>query len=262
MYENYKKSISGVFLHNLEDFEGMRKAGKLAKQVLDFISTHIDVGISTLKLDELCHNFILKNGAIPAPLGYRGYPKSICTSINNVVCHGIPSEKEILKNGDILNIDVTVILDGYYGDTSRMFFAGKPSLMAERLCKVTFDAMMLGIDKTKPGATLREIGLVIQNYVEKNGYSCVRDFCGHGIGKVFHMEPQIMHFNDVKNKYQDIKIEEGMFFTIEPMVNAGKYQTVVSKVDGWTATTKDRSLSAQYEHTIGINANGNEIFTL
>jgi methionyl aminopeptidase len=262
MYQDYKKNKDGIVIHTESDFEAMRKAGKLARECLDHVGKFVEVGVSTEKLNEICHNFILENNAIPAPLGYRGYPKSICTSINHVVCHGIPSETEVLKNGDIVNIDVTVILNGYHGDTSRMFFAGKPSLMAERLCKVTFDAMMLGIEKAKVGAKIREIGIAIQNYVEKNGYSCVRDFCGHGIGKIFHMEPQIMHFNEARSSYQEIVLEEGMFFTIEPMVNAGKHQTILSKVDGWTATTKDRSLSAQYEHTIGINGRGNEIFTL
>jgi methionyl aminopeptidase len=261
MYEDYKKTKYGVPLHAEADFIKMEKAGKLAKEVLDFITNHVEVGVSTQKLDELCHDFILKNNAIPAPLGYRGYPKSICTSINSVICHGIPSENDILKNGDIVNIDITVILEGYYGDTSRMFFAGKPSLMAERLCKVTYDAMMLGIEKAKPGNKLRDIGIAIQNYAEKNGYSCVRDFCGHGIGKIFHMEPQVMHFNEAKNQYQDMTLEEGMFFTIEPMINAGKPQAIISKIDGWTATTKDKSLSAQYEHTIGLKNGGNIIFT-
>jgi len=266
MYENYKRSSSGILIHVEEDFEGMRKAGKLAKQVLDYISEFVKEGVSTGYLNDLCHDFIIKNGAIPAPLNYRGlimpFPKSICTSVNNVVCHGIPSEKEILKEGDVMNIDVTVILNGYHGDTSRMYFASKPSIMAERLCKITKEAMMLGIEKAKPGNTLRQIAIAIQNHVENNGYSCVRDFCGHGTGKIFHMEPQIMHFNEPKSKYQDLILEEGMFFTIEPMVNAEKYQTVVSKTDGWVATTKDKSLSAQYEHTIGITKTGNEIFTL
>jgi methionyl aminopeptidase len=262
IYKNYKKTKSGIIIHEEKDFEGMRKAGLLARQTLDYISTFIQDGISTEKLDKLCHDFIIQNNAIPAPLNYRGFPKSICTSINNVVCHGIPKEADVLKMGDILNIDVTVILDGYYGDTSRMFFVGKPSPMAERLCKVTFEAMMLGIEKAKVGNKIREIGIAIQNHVEKNGYSCVRDFCGHGVGKIFHMEPQIIHYNETKSVYQEITIEEGMFFTIEPMVNAGKYQVVLSKEDGWTATTKDKSLSAQYEHTIGIKQNGNEIFTL
>jgi methionyl aminopeptidase len=262
MYENYKKSASGIWIHTEEDFEGMRKAGKLAKAVLEYISEFVKPGVSTGYLNDLCHEFTVKNGAISAPLNYHGFPKSICTSINNVVCHGIPSEKEILKDGDIANIDVTVILNGYYGDTSRMYFVGKPSGMAERLCKVTKEALMLGIEKAKPGKTLRDIAIAIQTHVENNGYSCVRDFCGHGIGKIFHMEPQIMHFNEPKMKYQDLILEEGMFFTIEPMVNAGKYQVSVSKEDGWTATTKDKSLSAQYEHTIGITKTGNEIFTL
>lgn len=258
---DYKKNAAGIYLHTEVDFEGMRKAGSLAKKLLDYIEQYVKAGVSTAHLNDLCEEFTLKNGAISAPLNYKGYPKSICTSVNYVVCHGIPSEKEILKEGDIVNVDVTLIVDGYYGDTSRMFFVGKPSKMAERLCNVTYEALELAIEKAKPGNTIREIGKVIQTYVEKNGYSVVRDFCGHGIGKIFHMEPQIMHFNEPKSKYQDIVLEEGMFFTIEPMVNAGKYKTVVSKEDGWTATTKDKSLSAQYEHTIGITKTGNEIFT-
>ena len=262
MYEGYKKTAGGIIIHTENDFEKMREAGKLAREVLDYIAPFVEVGASTEYLDKLCHDFILKNNAIPAPLGYRGYPKSVCTSINNVVCHGIPSKDDVLKNGDIINIDVTVILNGYHGDTSRMFLVGNVSTMASRLCKVTHDAMMLGIEKAKVGNTIREIGIAIQNYVEKNGYSCVKDFCGHGIGKIFHMEPQIVHFNEAKSRYQDIVIEEGMFFTVEPMVNAGKSGTVISVKDGWTATTKDKSLSAQYEHTIGIKASGNEIFTL
>lgn len=262
MYENYKKNNNGIVIHQEEDFEKMRKAGKLASQVLDYITPYVEVGVSTEKLDQLCHDFIIKNNAIPAPLNYKSYPKSICTSINDVVCHGIPNQKDILKNGDILNIDITVILDGYHGDTSRMFFAGEPSTMAKRLCQVTYDSMMFGIEKAKVGNSIREIGIAIQNHVEKNGYSCVKDFCGHGIGKVFHMEPQIIHYNEPQSQYQNIIIEEGMFFTIEPMVNAGKSKTVISKLDGWTATTKDKSLSAQFEHTIGILENGNEIFTL
>ena len=269
MYDaSYKKTQKGVIIHKPEDFEGMRKAGKLASQVLDFIKEHVEVGASTEKLNSLCHEFVTNAGAISAPLGYgeikghrMAFPKSVCTSVNHVVCHGIPSPNEILKNGDIVNIDVTVILNGYYGDTSRMFFAGKPSLMAQRLCQVTYDAMMFGIEAAKKGNTLRHIAKVIQGHVEKNGYSCVRDFCGHGIGKIFHTEPQVMHFNESRSDYQDMTLEEGMFFTIEPMVNAGKYQTVVSKSDGWTATTKDKSLSAQYEHTIGITKDGREIFT-
>lgn len=261
--EGCKRTKHGVPLHTEEDFKGMRAAGRLAREVLDYISEFVKTGVSTEYLNDLCHEFIVKNGAIAAPLNYRGFPKSICTSINHVVCHGIPSKLEILKSGDIMNIDITVILNGYYGDTSRMYFTEKVGTMAERLCKVTLEAMNLGIAQARPGKTLRDVAIAIQNHVEKNGYSCVRDFCGHGIGKVFHMpELQIMHYNDTRSRYQDMQIEEGMCFTIEPMVNVGGYKTVMSKLDGWTATTKDRSLSAQYEHTIGITKSGNEIFTL
>lgn len=260
LYEGYTRK-NGVVIHNAQDFEKMRKAGALARQTLDFLSDFVKEGISTEELDKVANQFITKHGAIAAPLNYKGYPKSICTSINHVVCHGIPSPLDILKNGDILNIDVTVILEGYFGDTSRMYFVGVPSTMAQRLCNITYEAMMKGIEVAKPGNTIRDIGKAIEAIVSKNGYSCVKDFCGHGIGKVFHMEPQIMHFNESKSSYQDLKLEEGMFFTIEPMVNAGKFGTRILS-DGWTAVTKDKSLSAQYEHTIGITSSGNEVFTL
>lgn len=262
IYEGYTKTQEGIVIHRKEDWIGMRKAGKLAKSVLDFITPHIKEGISTLELNDLCHNFIIQNNAIPAPLNYNGFPKSICTSVNHVVCHGIPSAEKILKNGDIMNIDVTVILDGYYGDTSRMYTTGKPTIQSERLINCTYEAMMTGIEICKPGITLRQIGIVIEAVVKKYGYSCVRDFCGHGIGKIFHMEPQIMHYNEPSYPYQEIKLHEGMFFTIEPMVNVGTHHTIVSKFDKWTATTRDKKLSAQFEHTIGITSNGYEIFTL
>lgn len=247
-----------ITIHSQQDFVNMRKAGKLAAEILDFVAQHINVGVSTEHLNELCHNKIIESGAIPAPLNYKGFPKSICTSINHVVCHGIPSADKILKNGDILNIDVTVILNGWYGDSSRMYFVGEPSIKAKRLCQITYDAMMLGIEQVKPGNTLGDIGFVIQEYVEKNGFSVVRDYCGHGIGKVFHAEPSVLHYG---KKGKGITLEEGMFFTIEPMVNAGGYETILSKHDGWTVTTRDKSLSAQFEHTIGVTKDGFEIFT-
>lgn len=246
-----------IKIHNSQDFAKMRKAGKLAAETLDYITEFVNPGVTTEHLNELCHNFITKNNAIPAPLNYKGFPKSICTSINHVVCHGIPNEKK-LKDGDILNIDVTVILDGWYGDTSRMFYVGKPSIKAERLTKVTYDAMMIGIEQVKPGNRLGDIGSAIQKYVEKNNYSVVRDFCGHGIGQVFHAEPNILHYGKAGT---GTVLEEGMFFTIEPMVNAGKYDVIVSQHDGWTATSKDRSLSAQFEHTLGVTKDGFKIFT-
>ena len=236
----------------------MRKAGKLASQILDYISHYVEVGVTTGYLNDLCHQKIIENNAIPAPLNYKGFPKSICTSVNHVVCHGIPGDKK-LKNGDIINIDVTVIVDGWHGDTSRMYLVGKPSIKAKRLCQVTYDSMMIGIEQVKEGASLADIGKAIQNHAESFGYSVVRDFCGHGIGKVFHDEPSVVHFYDKKN--EDIILKEGMFFTIEPMINIGKSQTIISPHDGWTVKTRDKSLSAQYEHTIGVTKDGYEIFT-
>ncbi len=245
-------------LHNESAFDGMRKAGKLAAQTLDYIAEHVRPGISTEALNQLCHDFIINHGAIPAPLNYRGFPKSICTSVNHVVCHGIPSDDKILKEGDILNIDVTVILDGWHGDTNRTFPVGKLSLLARKLVDVTYDAMMRGIEAVKPGATLGDIGHAIQSHVEQNRFSVVRDFCGHGIGRLFHTAPDVVHFGKPGT---GLVLEEGMFFTIEPMVNAGKYHTKILS-DGWTAVTRDRSLSAQFEHTLGVTKNGYEIFTL
>ena len=247
-----------ITIHTEEDFIKMRKAGKLASEILDYIGDFVKPGITTNKLNDLCHNKIIENGAIPAPLNYRGFPKSICTSINHVVCHGIPSEK-ILQNGDIINIDVTVIVDGWHGDSSRMYYAGEPPIKARRLCEATFEAMMLGIEQVKPGNSLGDIGFAIQSYVEKLGFSVVRDYCGHGIGKVFHTEPNVVHYG---KKGSGLILEEGMFFTIEPMINAGKYETILNKHDGWTVTTRDKSLSAQFEHTVGVTKNGYEIFTI
>lgn len=247
-----------ITIHSKEDFEFMRKAGRLAAETLDFIAPHVKVGVTTNELNELCHDFILKAGAIPAPLNYKGYPKSICTSKNAVVCHGIPDDIP-LKEGDILNIDVTVILDGWYGDTSRMFWVGKPSIKAKRLCDATYNSLMEAIKQVKPGAKLNEIGLAIEKYIGDFGYSIVRNYCGHGIGKVFHAPPNVVHFYD---EDEDFILKEGMFFTIEPMINAGKHETLLSKLDGWTVTTRDLSLSTQFEHTIGVTQDGVEIFTL
>jgi methionyl aminopeptidase len=242
----------------MENFEGMRAAGKLAAEVLDFITPYIIPGVTTEKLDQLCHDYIISHNAIPAPLNYKGFPKSVCTSVNHVVCHGIPSQK-ILSNGDIMNLDVTVILDGWYGDTSRMYYIGdKVSPKAKRLCQVTYDSMMLGIEQVRDGARLNQIGKAIQTYAEKQGFSVVMDFCGHGIGKTFHTDPSILHFYDPDC---DIIMQEGMMFTIEPMINAGTYQVKILG-DGWTAVTRDRSLSAQFEHTLGVTKNGCEIFTV
>ncbi len=246
-----------IVIHTKSDFEGMRKAGKLASQVLDYIAPYVKEGVTTNYLNDLCHNFIINANAIPAPLNYKGFPKSICTSKNRVVCHGIPDEIP-LKNGDILNIDVTVILDGWHGDTSRMYCVGDVNIKADRLCKATYEALMIGIEQVKPGAMFNNIGKAIEKYIKSFGFSVVRDYCGHGIGKVFHDAPSVVHYATDEN---DIEIKPGMFFTIEPMINAGKYQVLLSPIDGWTVTTKDFSLSAQYEHTVGVTENGVEIFT-
>lgn len=246
-----------ILLHGPDGFEGMRAAGKLASQTLDYIGQFVKVGVTTEELDKLSHDFIIQNGAIPAPLGYRGFPKSICTSLNHVVCHGIPGARKLM-DGDVLNIDVTVILNGWYGDTSRMFAVGKPSLRARKLIDATYEAMMRGIEVVKPGATLGDIGHAIQNYAEKQGFSVVRDFCGHGIGRIFHGAPNVMHYGQPG---KGLELKEGMFFTIEPMINAGDWRVKVLD-DGWTAVTRDKSLSAQFEHSIGVTKDGFEIFTL
>ena len=239
-----------------EKFEKMKVAGKLASQTLDMITNYVKAGISTEKIDKLCYIYIRDNGGHSAALYYRGYKKSLCTSLNHVICHGIPSDR-ILEEGDILNIDVTDIVDGYHGDTSRMFAVGKISVKAKNLIDTTFNSMMNAIKILKPGIKLGDIGYEIQSYVEDKGYSVVRDFCGHGISNTFHEPPNILHYGK-KNVGQELK--PGMTFTIEPMINAGKYETRLLN-DGWTAVTKDKSLSAQYEHTLGITENGYEIFT-
>lgn len=244
-------------IHTEEGFAGMRRAGKLAATVLDYITPFVQVGISTDELNDLCEAYIRKEGAIPAPLGYKGYPKATCISLNQVVCHGIPSEKK-LEEGDILNIDVTVILDGWYGDTSRMYYCGKPSIKAKRLVDTTYECLMRGIEVVKPGARLGDIGFAIQSYAESLRYSVVRDFCGHGLGQVFHAAPSVLHYG---RKGEGIILKAGMFFTIEPMINAGGYEVKVLS-DGWTAVTRDRSLSAQFEHSLAVTETGYEIFTL
>ena len=253
----HEESMDDITIHGIQGFEGMRKAGKLAAQTLDFITPYVKVGVTTQELDQLCHKFILDHGAIPAPLGYRGYPKSICTSINHVVCHGIPGDKKLL-DGDILNIDVTVIVDGWHGDTSRMFTIGKVGVRAAKLIDTTYEAMMRGIEVVRPGATLGDIGYAIQSFAEKQGFSVVRDFCGHGLGKIFHSAPNVVHYG---KPGQGLELKEGMFFTIEPMINAGRYDVKIL-ADGWTAVTRDKSLSAQFEHSLGVTANGYEIFTV
>jgi len=226
--------------------------------VLDYITPFVQPGVTTGELDRLCHEFILDHQAIPAPLNYRGFPKATCISINHVVCHGIPGDRKLL-DGDIANIDITVILDGWYGDTSRTYLIGdKVPLKARRLVDVTYDAMMLGIAAVKPGVHLGAIGYAIQSFAEGHRFSVVRDFCGHGIGKVFHAAPSVLHYG---RPNEGVVLREGMFFTIEPMINGGRYEVKVL-ADGWTAVTKDKSLSAQFEHTIGVTADGCEIFTL
>ncbi len=248
----------GIPIHNETAFDGMRKAGRLAAEVLDYITPYVKVGVTTNEIDKLCHDYIVDHGAIPAPLNYNGFPKSTCTSINHVVCHGIPEDRELV-NGDIVNIDVTVILDGWYGDTSRMYMVGdKVPKKAELLVDATYEAMMEGIKIVKPGVTLGDIGHAIQTYAEACRFSVVRDFCGHGLGRAFHCAPSVLHYGE---KGKGIRLEKGMFITIEPMINAGKYQTKILS-DGWTAVTKDRSLSAQFEHTLAVTDNGYEIFTL
>ena len=243
--------------YNLEDFKKLKKAGEITAQALDFLEDKIKPGISTNTIDKICVDFLKSKNAFSAPFLYKGFPKSICTSVNHVVCHGIPSEK-ILENGDIVNIDITSYIDGFHGDASRMYYAGTPTIKAKRLVETTYQALINAIKILKPGITLGDIGFEIQNFVEREGFSVVRDFCGHGVGRLFHEEPSILHYG---KKNQGMKIKEGMVFTIEPMINAGNFQTKVLN-DGWTAVTKDKSLSAQFEHTVGITNNGCEVFTL
>ena len=241
----------------IESFNRTRIAGSIAAETLDEVAKIIKPGISTSEIDELCNTFINDNGAYSAPLFYRGFPKSCCTSTNHVICHGIPSEK-ILKDGDILNVDVTAWKDGWHGDTSRMFFVGEPSVKAKKLVKITYKSMMKAINILNKETRLGDIGSTIQNFVELEGFSVVKDFCGHGIGKTFHKEPNILHYG---NKGTGSKLEVGMIFTIEPMINEGSFETKTLN-DGWTAVSKDKKLSAQFEHTVGITNEGYEVFTL
>jgi methionyl aminopeptidase len=247
----------GIKIHSAADFEGMRKAGALAASILDEMATFVKPGMATNEINDYCHKRIVEVGAIPAPLGYRGFPKSVCTSVNHVVCHGIPGA-QILKDGDMVNIDVTVIVDGWHGDTSRTYWVGEPSVKAKRLTQITYDAMMKGIEQIRPGATTGDIGHAIQTYAEAAGYSVVREYCGHGLGKVFHDAPNILHFGKPGS---GVTLKEGMFFTVEPMINIGKPATILSKHDGWTVTTRDKSLSAQFEHSLGVTKDGFELFT-
>ncbi|MGE5337420.1 MAG: type I methionyl aminopeptidase [Gemmatimonadota bacterium] len=252
-----------IVIKTAADIEGMRTAGRLAAEVLDFITPHVKAGVATAELDRLCHDLIVNvQGATPAPLnyappGYRPFPKSICTSVNHQVCHGIPGDR-VLKNGDVVNIDVTVIKDGYHGDTSRMFYVGEPSIAARRLCEVTYECMWLGILQVRPGGYLGDIGHAIQTHAEKHGYSVVREFCGHGVGRKFHEEPQVLHYGKPGTLE---KLVPGMIFTIEPMINAGRRE-IRELADGWTIVTKDHSLSAQWEHTVLVTESGYEIMTL
>jgi methionyl aminopeptidase len=241
-----------------EAIERMRVAGRLAADVLDMIADRVQPGITTEELDRICHDYMVRvQGTIPAPLNYRGFPKSICTSVNHQVCHGIPSNKR-LKKGDIVNIDITVIKDGYHGDTSMMFFVGEPSVLARRLVTVTRQALFRGIGAVRPGATLGDIGHAVQQFVESQGYAVVREYCGHGIGREFHEDPQVLHYG---KPGEGLVLRPGMCFTIEPMVNAGK-RFIKLLPDGWTVVTKDRSLSAQWEHTLLVTADGCEVLTL
>lgn len=247
-----------VTIHGPEDVEGMRKAGRLAAEVLDFITPHVEPGVTTGHLDKLCADYTEKKGAISAPLNYRGFPRSICTSINHVVCHGIPDDEKKLRNGDIINIDVTVIVDGWHGDSSRMFLVGdKISVKAQKLVDITYECMMRGIEVVRPGATLGDIGHAIQTLAESQRFSVVRDFCGHGLGRIFHEPPSVLHYGKPGT---GLELREGMFFTVEPMINVGRYDVKILH-DGWTAVTKDRSLSAQFEHSICVTKDGYEIFT-
>jgi len=247
-----------ISIKNADEQELMRLAGRLTADVLDMIGEHVQPGITTDQLDEICHDYIVnEQQAIPAPLNYRGFPKSICTSVNHVVCHGIPGDRR-LRNGDMVNIDITVIKNGFHGDSSRIFHVGKPNIRAQRLATTAHDAMWLGIEQVKPGIRLGDIGHAIQSFVEKNGFSVVREYCGHGIGRGFHEDPQVLHYGKPDT---GTEIREGMAFTIEPMVNGGN-RNVRLLPDGWTVVTKDHSLSAQWEHTILVTAQGHEVLTL
>lgn len=248
-----------VSIKSADDIEKMRIAGKLAAEVLEMIGEYVKPGISTGELDRICHNYIVnEQNAIPAPLNYKGFPKSICTSVNQVICHGIPSDKKILKNGDAINIDITVIKDGFHGDTSKMFYVGKPAVATERLVNITQECLYKAIKLVKPGTRLGDIGEIIQKHAESNYYSIVQEYCGHGIGRVFHEEPQVMHYGKAGT---GLALKEGMTFTIEPMINQGKRHCKLLP-DDWTVVTKDRKLSAQWEHTLLVTADGVEILTL
>lgn len=251
--------MSRIKPKNNIEIEKMRVAGKLAAETLDMIAAHVKPGVSTDTLNTLCHNFIVSHGAIPAPLNYRGFPKSICTSKNEVICHGIPSEADILADGDIVNIDVTTIVDGFHGDTSRMFYVGNVSDKRKKLVQDTYEAMMLGIQTIKSGSMLSDIGKAIQTFAESQGYSVVRDYCGHGIGRIFHEQPMVLHY-DPKDPRFDMRLRRGMTFTVEPMINLGTYDGITLD-DDWTVITADGQDSAQFEHTLVVTDEGCEILT-
>jgi len=258
VFEAARRAHFAVALHTPAEFEGMRRAGRLAAEVLDLLVPEVKPGVTTAHLDKIAYDYIVSHGAVPACLGYRGYRYTLCTSINHVVCHGMPSTRP-LREGDIVNVDVTVILDGWHGDTSRMYLVGEVKRKAARLVEITYDSMLRGIAAVKPGATTGDIGHAIQSYVEGEEHcSVVRDFCGHGLGQVFHALPNVVHYG--KAGY-GIGLKPGMFFTVEPMINLGGYGVKVLG-DGWTAVTRDRSLSAQFEHSVGVTEDGVEIFTL
>ena len=258
MFEAARKAHFAVTLHNPGDFEGMRRAGRLAAEILDLLTPLVKPGVTTAELDKVAYDYTVSHGAIPACLGYRGYRHTVCPSINHVVCHGIPNDKP-LRDGDIVNIDVTVILDGWHGDTSRMYPVGDVKLKALRLIDITYESMMRGIAAVKPGATTGDIGYAIQSFAEDHERcAVVRDFCGHGLGRIFHALPNIVHYG---RPGQGVVLKPGMFFTVEPMINLGGYAVKVLS-DGWTAVTRDRSLSAQFENSIGVTQDGFEIFTL
>jgi len=249
-----------IIIKTPDEIEKMRVAGRLAAEVLEMIGPHVRAGVTTGELDRLCHDYIVNvQQAIPAPLNYNGFPKSICTSINHVICHGIPSDTKVLKKGDIINIDVTVIKDDFHGDTSKMFVVEEAPSHALRLIDVTLESLYMAIALVKPGVRLGDIGHVIQTHAEKHNYSVVREYCGHGIGRVFHEDPQVLHYGKPGT---GIELKEGMTFTIEPMLNAGTHHTKLSRADGWTVTTRDRRLSAQWEHTLAVTASGCEVLTL
>jgi len=253
------KRHMAVTIKTPEELQKMQVAGRLAAEVLEMIEPHVQVGVSTGELDRICHDYIVnEQQAVPAPLNYHGFPKSICTSINEVVCHGIPADKKILKDGDIVNLDITVIKNGYHGDTSKMFCIGKAASHAERLVKITQECLYRGIEAVRPGARLGDIGSVIQQHAEKNYYSVVREYCGHGIGAIFHEEPQVLHYGQ---KGSGMELKQGMTFTIEPMLNAGRRHVKLNKKDGWTVTTRDGRLSAQWEHTLAVTETGCEVLT-